>query len=127
RRPWFYFSETEADAAELDQARRTAQRGPDALEDRVPPPPFDARASVMLRDQAQFNPLAFVRGLGDVVAAKGARIFEHSKALEIDGDQATVITARGRVRAQHVIVATHAPKGVHLIQSALGPYREYAI
>ena len=55
---------------------------------------------------------------------EGARIFEDSKVLEIDDERATVTTARGLVRAAHVIVATHTPKGVHLIQSALGPYRE---
>ena len=43
------------------------------------------------------------------------------------GDPCTVVTPHGRIRAQHVVMATHTPKGVHMIHTALAPYREYGI
>ena len=127
RRPWFYFTERDEHPAELDQARRTAERANLPLLDALPPAPFAARAGVKLEHQAQFNPLWFVRGLAEAAARRGARVFEESRVVDIDGASTTVCTAHGKVRARHVLVATHTPKGVHLIQSALAPYREYGI
>lgn len=127
RRPWFYFSEVDDGGSELEQARRIAQRAGLPLRDESPAGPFRARASVMLPAQAQFNPLWFVKGLADAVSRGGGRIFEHSKVTDIDPERMTLATENGSVRAAHVIMATHTPKGVQLIQSALAPYREYGV
>jgi nitrite reductase/ring-hydroxylating ferredoxin subunit len=38
-----------------------------------------------------------------------------------------IATRGGRVRAKKIVVATHSPKGIHLVHTAVGPYREYGI
>jgi len=58
--------------------------------------------AVRIFDQAQFNPLKFLAEI-----SRGLNIFEHSKVLGVDGGE--VFTERGRVRAEHVVVATHFP------------------
>ncbi|MBE6759089.1 MAG: FAD-dependent oxidoreductase [Ruminococcaceae bacterium] len=63
--------------------------------------PFDAPA-VMLRDQAQFDPLRFAAHI-----AKGLRIYEYSRVRSLMGHKA--ITESGSVTAQKIVVATHFP------------------
>ena len=55
------------------------------------------------------------------------RVFEHSPAIEIDSEKGVVRTPSGQVRAEHIILATHTPKGFNLLQTALSPYREYGV
>lgn len=56
-----------------------------------------------LPTDASFNPLARCRVLARRAQAAGATLFSRSPVIEIDGT--TVVTPRGRVRAQRVIVA----------------------
>ena len=57
---------------------------------------------VLIPSDAAFNPLERCRRLAQIALGGGAKLFEQSRALEITGD--TVQTARGIVKAQHVIV-----------------------
>ncbi len=66
------------------------------------PLPFPVAGAIEMLGQAQFHPLQFLYGL-----ARGLRICEHTKALELGPDE--VVTDRGRVRYQKLIVATHFP------------------
>ena len=91
------------------------------------PLPFENGSTLRIEHQAQFNPAAYVRGLARAIASPNCRIFEHSPARVIDGDKRVVETASGRIAAQNVFVATHVPKGFNIVQTELGPYREYAI
>ncbi|HET9576643.1 MAG TPA: FAD-dependent oxidoreductase [Usitatibacter sp.] len=91
------------------------------------PLPFHTGHAMVIEHQANFHPLAYVRGLVRAIASDGCRIFEHSEAGEIDYDHGIVKTARGQVAAKAIVMATHTPKGFDLVQTELGPYREYAI
>ena len=52
------------------------------------------------------HPLRYVLGIGAGAVAAGVRIFENSEVTGlIHGDTATVVTAKGRVRANHVLLA----------------------
>jgi len=64
--------------------------------------PFEAAGAIRFRNQAQFHPLKFVSGI-----AKNLRIFEYTEAREFVGN--TVMTNRGRIRANQIILATHFP------------------
>jgi glycine/D-amino acid oxidase-like deaminating enzyme/nitrite reductase/ring-hydroxylating ferredoxin subunit len=77
--------------------------------------------------QAQFQPLAYVRALARSIASAGCLIHEHSAALEIDHDRRAVRTARGTVRANEVVLATHTPKGVFGLHAEMTVHREYAV
>ena len=91
------------------------------------PSPFKAEKALIIEEQAQFHPLNYVKGLAQAIADERCQIFEHSKAIAIDDSRCIVDTAGGSVTAGKIIMATHTPKGVNVLQTELGPYREYAI
>ena len=64
--------------------------------------PVDAQAAVEYPGMAQFHPLKFLTG-----AAKGLRIYENSRVLQLSGTTAQL--EQGGVEAQQVVVATHFP------------------
>ena len=66
------------------------------------PLPFSVAGALRLPHQAQFHPLKFAAAI-----AGGLNIFEHTPALAWDGR--AVVTSRGRITADKVIVATHFP------------------
>ena len=66
------------------------------------PLPFPVAGAVWLPHQAQFHPLKFLRGI-----ARGLRIYEHTKVLELMPGKA--VTTGGMVRADKIIIATHFP------------------
>jgi Rieske Fe-S protein len=82
---------------------------------------------VVLRNQAQFQPQAYVAALARAAAQAGASLHEHSRVLEIDTKAKRVVTASGAVTAKEIVMATHSPKGVHLVHMEMPVHREYAI
>ncbi|MDE7244158.1 MAG: FAD-dependent oxidoreductase [Oscillospiraceae bacterium] len=66
------------------------------------PLPFPVAGAVKFERQAQFHPLKFIAAI-----AKGLRIFEHTKVLELGPRK--VVTNGGTILAEKVIVATHFP------------------
>lgn len=91
------------------------------------PLPYMIRRAVVVRNQAQFHPFLYVRQLAAAMHSAQCRICEYSPVVEIDLDAGTVHTAMHTVRADHIVMATHTPKGFHVLQTELGPYREYAV
>ena len=66
------------------------------------PLPFPIAGAVRFPAQAQFHPLQFAAAI-----AKGLRIYEHTKVLELNSGKA--VTSGGTVTADRIIVATHFP------------------
>ncbi len=66
------------------------------------PLPFPAAEAVRIPRQAQFHPLRFAAGI-----ARGLRIFEHTKVLELG--PRTAVTNGGTVTAEKIVVCTHFP------------------
>src|SRR5687768_16184564 len=93
------------------------------------PAPFEPPhgPALVLNNQAQFQPQAYVEGLAREAASRGCRIFENSMLLEVDTDQRVVRTANGKVTAREIVLATHSPKGVHLVQAEMIVNREYGL
>lgn len=127
--PWVLYAESdetagivarEADAAEkagLPVTRRSSIELP-----------FGIRSAIQVDGQAQFNPLAFAKGLACGIESDCCRIFENTVVTDIEeGEPCVVQTAQGTVRAKEVVMATHTPKGISFLQTLLGPYREYGI
>ncbi|MGZ5028273.1 MAG: FAD-dependent oxidoreductase [Methylobacter sp.] len=88
--------------------------------------PFAAAKSLSIEGQAQFHPLNYVRGLAGKLR-DSCEIHEHSQVIDFDEDERIVKTKDGSVKAAQVIMATHTPKGVYMVHSALGPYREHGV
>jgi glycine/D-amino acid oxidase-like deaminating enzyme/nitrite reductase/ring-hydroxylating ferredoxin subunit len=94
----------------------------------VPSPlPAAAGSVLVLPQQAQFQPQAYVVALARRAAEAGASIHEHSRVLELDAKARRVVTASGSVTAREIVMATHTPKGVHMVHAQMPVHREYAI
>lgn len=64
--------------------------------------PFDIKGAVKFNNQAQFNPLKFLKNI-----SKNLIIYENTRALEIKDN--VVVTNRGEITAKSIVVATHYP------------------
>jgi glycine/D-amino acid oxidase-like deaminating enzyme len=81
------------------------------------------QAALVERRSAVLNPHKLARGLARVIRGRGVTLHERTPALDIDttGDRPQVVTATGRVTAEHVVVATNA------YQHAFKPFRNKVI
>ncbi|MFL9925391.1 FAD-binding oxidoreductase [Herbaspirillum lusitanum] len=68
------------------------------------------RSGVLTKDAGAIHPLNYIRGLAAGLAARQVQIYEHSPVTEMQraSDGVSLLTPRGRVHAQQVIVATDA-------------------
>lgn len=90
--------------------------------------PFKVDKIVNIPDQAQFNPLKYVRQLATAIKGANCRILENTEVRDIiEGEPCIVQTNHGVVKAKHVIMATHTPKGIYAVHTAMEPYREHAM
>ncbi|MEN3277188.1 MAG: hypothetical protein V7631_2978 [Massilia sp.] len=89
--------------------------------------PLPSIATLRVTGAAQFQPLAYVRQLAQAIGSERCLIFENTDVTGIDDAAAHVHTAHGVVAFRHVILATHTPAGIHLVQSGMSVVREYGI
>ncbi|WP_415341154.1 FAD-dependent oxidoreductase [Clostridium perfringens] len=64
--------------------------------------PFKIKGALKFNNQAQFNPLKFLRGISNELV-----IYENTRALEIKEN--LVVTSGGNIAANNIVVATHYP------------------
>lgn len=112
--------------AELEAMRRLGlpARRADSVPGGLPPP---SGPVLVLEDQAQFQPQAYVRELARRAVAAGVALHEHSRVLELDGKGRRAVTATGSVQAREIVLATHSPKGLHAVHAEMPVHREYAV
>jgi glycine/D-amino acid oxidase-like deaminating enzyme/nitrite reductase/ring-hydroxylating ferredoxin subunit len=130
RRPAYAYVTSERSRGKLeDEARAADEAGLPAWLAETVPLPFDLEAAVRFDNQAEFHAGRYLGALADRLAAAGARVFEHTRAVEVinDGDR-VVKTPGGDVTAGHVVVATHYPfLDRSLAFARVSPQRSYAI
>jgi glycine/D-amino acid oxidase-like deaminating enzyme/nitrite reductase/ring-hydroxylating ferredoxin subunit len=130
RVPWYLFSEPGNDLMAIVEKEREAceQAGLTVSNDIPANFPFKADAITYLPNQAQFNPLKYAQGLAAAIVGENCQIFEDTKVLKVeDGEPCIIQTENGMVRAKQIVMATHSPKGVYGVHTAMEPYREFAI
>nr|WP_317333065.1 FAD-dependent oxidoreductase [uncultured Romboutsia sp.] len=64
--------------------------------------PFEIKGAIKFNNQAQFNPLKFLKDISNDLV-----IYENTRALELKEN--LVITNRGNITASNIVVATHYP------------------
>ncbi|SBW10549.1 FAD dependent oxidoreductase [uncultured Eubacteriales bacterium] len=64
--------------------------------------PFPVKGAVRFAGQAQFHPLKFLEHI-----ARDLTVYEGTRAIKVEGD--TVVTDKGKVKAKHIVFATHFP------------------
>lgn len=129
RVPWYLFSESDKKDQTVEKEKKAiANYGLEVESLEELPLPFPVSTAIKVEDQAQFNPAAFVRGLAQKIVGESCRIYEDSPVQKIEaGEEPVLTTPGGKVRAKKVILATHIPKGIYKVQTAVYPHREYAI
>jgi glycine/D-amino acid oxidase-like deaminating enzyme/nitrite reductase/ring-hydroxylating ferredoxin subunit len=90
-----------------DEARAAVEIGLPATFLDSAPLPYPTAAAVRFDDQAEFHVRKYLLALPDELSEAGCRIYERTRALDVDGS--VVKTPGGRVSADRVVVATHYP------------------
>ena len=109
-----------------EQAAAAAAGLQAALLDGAPLPVPGVR-TLRVDGAAQFHPLAYVRQLAQAIGSEDCLIFENTEVLAVDDDPPLVHTAHAKVHCGQVILATHTPVGIHLVQSSMQVVREYGV
>jgi glycine/D-amino acid oxidase-like deaminating enzyme/nitrite reductase/ring-hydroxylating ferredoxin subunit len=130
RVPWHLFTVPDAEDDEPRLVRELAaceRAGLDAQLSVNTLLPFRTGPQLVVANQAQFHPLAYVADLARRIASERCFFFENSPVSHIDGAEGLVTTEHGSIEAEFIVMATHVPKGFDLVQTELGPYREYGV
>jgi glycine/D-amino acid oxidase-like deaminating enzyme/nitrite reductase/ring-hydroxylating ferredoxin subunit len=129
RRDAFTFARTAEGVADLDREFEVARAaGLDVERTDEPGLPFRTHGALRLADQAQLDPIGVVLALTADLRARGVRIVERTRVRDVDDEApATVVTDRGEMTADQVVLATGTPildRGLYFAK--LVPLRSYA-
>jgi glycine/D-amino acid oxidase-like deaminating enzyme len=95
------------------------------------PLPFPHQGAIVIPDQARFDPRAYTQALAQAFVQRNGRIFEQTCVQDIQelaAGACRVTTPDGKVTADHVISATHAPLlGLWSLQSRAYPRQSYVL
>jgi glycine/D-amino acid oxidase-like deaminating enzyme/nitrite reductase/ring-hydroxylating ferredoxin subunit len=97
----------------------------------VPLAGCDKQHTLRYPRQATFHPLKYLRGLADIIEAKGGSFHSGTIVREIEErkDGAVIVrTDRGNINAKSVVVATNSPiNDTFALHTKMAPYRTYAM
>lgn len=129
RQPWILYSEAKEEKETIQKTKKILEAfGLTVEELQTLPLPFPIDYAIKVENQAQFNPAAFVSGLAQKVDKNNCRIYENTPVHHIEkGSPHILLTPNGKIKAPKVVMATHSPKGVYSLHTALYPHREYAL
>jgi glycine/D-amino acid oxidase-like deaminating enzyme/nitrite reductase/ring-hydroxylating ferredoxin subunit len=112
--------------SELEAARRAGISAELTTETDLPYPVVGA---IRVDEQAQFHPRKFLQGLAEKIDGDDSHVFEQTRVSDVrTGDECAVMTEQGKLRARHVLLATHLPfldRG--LLFARAHPQKSYAI
>jgi glycine/D-amino acid oxidase-like deaminating enzyme/nitrite reductase/ring-hydroxylating ferredoxin subunit len=126
----YLYTENPEEVSEIEQEASACQQLgiPTTLTDQVPLP-FPVLGALRFPDQGQLHPGRYLQALAASLAERGGRIFEDSPVLEIEeGEPCRLVTERGVVTADHVIVAAHVPISNRVfLHTKIAAYRSYVV
>lgn len=112
RCPLHVFASSDEDGASLPrQGSALRSLGTDASLDPERTLGFATHGSLRVERQAKFHPLRYLHALARTAVSAGVEIYENTEVAEVDEAASRLQTARGSVRARHMLVATHYPLG----------------
>lgn len=93
--------------------------------------PGDVKGVLHVPDQAQFNPKEYLKQLGRLYTEAGGKIYSGTPVRKVEGGkEGSPFLLHGdefKASAMKVVHATHSPKGISILHTLLGPYREYVL
>ena len=109
--PAYAYVTSESQRSQIDDETQAAvATGLPATLAESTPLPYPVASAVRFDDQAEFHERKYLLGLAGQLAASGARIYENTRAAQVDEDEDCVVkTPDRRVTAGRVVVATHYP------------------
>lgn len=130
RVPWFLYSAITDNNSMIESEHNYAKEAEvpvDWVETTTIPTRFTK--AVEVKNQAQVNPMRYVQELAHVVQSDNLSIFENTRVTKVDEhkDHVVLETTKGIITAKYAVHATHTPKGIKILHTVLGPYREYGI
>jgi glycine/D-amino acid oxidase-like deaminating enzyme/nitrite reductase/ring-hydroxylating ferredoxin subunit len=129
RDAWTYTTDPGSESDIEAEAEAAAAAGLPATLEREVPLPYETVAAVRVAGQAECHARRYVLRLAELAVSAGARIFENTRATEVDaGSPCEVRTERGALTADRVVVATHYPildRGLYFAR--LTPQRSYCV
>jgi glycine/D-amino acid oxidase-like deaminating enzyme/nitrite reductase/ring-hydroxylating ferredoxin subunit len=127
--PGYLFTENDGDVAGLKKELEAARRAGLSVEHAQVPLPFVTKGGIRFERQAQFHPLAYVEALASALPGAGSHVFEQSRVIAIDeGEPCKIYLEHGAVlSAERVILATHTPLNLLLLETKIAQYRSYVV
>ncbi|MBE0480449.1 MAG: FAD-dependent oxidoreductase [Dehalococcoidia bacterium] len=131
RKPFTTYAQTDAVLRKVEaEMKAVTELGLPATFAMAAEMPFSTLGAVTFTNQAQFHPRKYLLALADLVDGDGSRIFEMTRALDIEeGNPCRVTTSKGEVTARNVVIATNFP--IHdrpgFYFARLSPTRSYVL
>ncbi len=122
-----YPTSAESGAIILEEYKAAAQANLSAQLNEHSSLPWARGPMLVMDDQAQFHPLRYVQALAAQAQARGCQIYEETPVREVDAGKQHLHTEHATVTASHIVLATHSPKGFHVVQAGMTVNREYAL
>ncbi|MDX6584043.1 MAG: hypothetical protein QOI10_3227 [Solirubrobacterales bacterium] len=109
RKTNYTFADNPGDLSKIEREAEVSRRAGLATEAVTDVPlPFPVAGAVRLDDQAEFNPVAFLRAIADELDRDSPTVFERSRVTGISGR--TLHTEGGaKLVCERVVIATHLP------------------
>jgi glycine/D-amino acid oxidase-like deaminating enzyme len=111
RTPLYIYTESEDKVYKIREEFEAAKDlGLDvSLTDDVPLP-FKTQTALKYNNQAQFHPRKYLLALAQEIDGDGSYVFENTHAVTVkEGDIKEVVTDKGSIMADNVVIATHKP------------------
>ncbi|MGK7392109.1 MAG: FAD-dependent oxidoreductase [Candidatus Cyclobacteriaceae bacterium M2_1C_046] len=90
--------------------------------------PFQVDKVYKYKGQAIFNTQKFLNGLSEIIdECESCAIYCHTEATSVDNTNKRVKTQHGSVDAENIVLATHIPQFINILQTMVVPYRSYMI
>ncbi|MDQ0177430.1 FAD-dependent oxidoreductase [Bacillus chungangensis] len=108
----YLFTESDSDVKKLENEMRAyEQLGIDGVFLQKIPLSINVKAALMMEQQGQFHPLKYLKRLLGVIVEKGGRLYENTKALDIEkGKKQKISTENGcHIFCDKVVICSHHP------------------
>ncbi len=130
RTPLYIYTESDDKAGKIKKEFEAAKELglPVSYINKVPLP-FKTGAALMYENQAQFHPRKYLLALADDLDGEGSYVFENTRAITVkEGEIKEVITDKGSIMADRVVVTTHTPVyDPDMLKNNLHPARSYVL
>jgi glycine/D-amino acid oxidase-like deaminating enzyme/nitrite reductase/ring-hydroxylating ferredoxin subunit len=130
RTPAYTYTESSGAVDRIRDEVRAAERlGLPASFAESTPLPYPVEGAVRFDSQARFHPRAYLLALAERIPGDGSHLFERTRVTDVsDGEPCRVMTDRGDLLADDVVVATHFPVFDHaLFFARLEPKYSYVV